>query len=299
MEMLLEPLVLTTVVAAVAMLLVYAKNRYPANSDEQIINAINDCLPQTQCAQCGHPGCLPYARAIAEGEPINRCPPGGADTIQTLAHLLGREPIPLDPEYGEESARTVAVIREAECIGCTLCIQACPVDAIIGAQQYMHSVLPDVCTGCDLCLPPCPVDCIDMVEVAVVQPPSPNLRPLVKGPESACIHCGDCEPVCPRNLSPQNLLWHRGSLDALSELNLNACIECRLCDRACPSAIPLTERFIESKRQLAAQQTEQAAAAQAESRFKLRAERLEKATVKVKTKPSSDDRAALLARLKK
>ncbi len=294
-----EPLVLTTLMAGVALLLIGAKAKYPANSEDQVINAINDCLPQTQCAQCGHPGCLPYAQAIAAGEPINRCPPGGTATIDALADLLGVEPLPLDPEFGLEAPKRVAVIREPECIGCTLCIQACPVDAIVGAQQYMHSVIPDVCTGCDLCLPPCPVDCIDMVEVAEARPAPVSLRPLANGPESACIRCGDCEPVCPRNLSPQNLLWQRDSSEAMTALNLNNCIECRLCDRACPSAIPLTQRFIEAKHSLAEQMASKAAAEQAEARFHKHSERLEQATVKIKTKPSSDDRAALLARLKK
>jgi electron transport complex protein RnfB len=296
----LEPLVLAGLTALVAALLITARKQYPEDSEEdQVVKAINDCLPQTQCAQCGHPGCLPYAEAIANGEPINRCPPGGADTIKKLAELLGREAEPLDPEFGSESPKTVAVIREAECIGCTLCIQACPVDAIVGAQQQMHSVIADVCTGCDLCLPPCPVDCIDMMPVP--PPPAQNiaLRPLVTGTEGPCIRCGDCEVVCPKGLSPQNLHWQRRSPEAMIELRLDDCIECRLCDRACPSAIPLTENFIASKSRLAEVRAEQIAAAEAEARYNKRNERLAKAKVTIKTKPSSDDRAALLARLKK
>lgn len=128
-----------------------------------IVEDINNILPQTQCGQCGHPGCRPYAEGIANGEPINKCPPGGEATIQALADLLDVEPLPLDAEHGEEKAKQVAIIREDECIGCTKCIQACPVDAILGAAKQMHTVIEAECTGCDLCVEPCPVDCIDMV----------------------------------------------------------------------------------------------------------------------------------------
>lgn len=132
-----------------------------------IVDEIDNILPQTQCGQCGHPGCRPYAEAIANGEDINKCPPGGESTIQALADLLDVEPMPLDAEHGIEKTKMVAVIREPECIGCTKCIQACPVDAILGAAKQMHSVIESECTGCDLCVEPCPVDCIDMVAVAV------------------------------------------------------------------------------------------------------------------------------------
>src|SRR5699024_1658024 len=120
-------------------------------------------LPQTQCTQCGYDGCRPYAQAIADGQAaINRCPPGGQAGVEKLAALLGQPVIPLDTERGLPGPLQVAVIDEAHCIGCTLCIQACPVDAIVGANKLMHTVLPDVCTGCELCVAPCPVDCIDM-----------------------------------------------------------------------------------------------------------------------------------------
>jgi len=128
-----------------------------------IADQINDLLPQTQCGQCGFPGCRPYAEAITNGEAINKCPPGGEAGIQALADLLDVEIIPLDEEHGEEKIKAVAYIREDECIGCTKCIQACPVDAILGAAKQMHTVIASECTGCDLCLEPCPVDCIDMV----------------------------------------------------------------------------------------------------------------------------------------
>jgi electron transport complex protein RnfB len=125
---------------------------------------IDALLPQTQCTKCGYPSCRRYADAIAAGEAaINQCPPGGAAGIRKLAGLLGRDAMPLNPENGVEGPRRVAVIDEARCIGCTLCIQACPVDAIVGAARLMHTVVADLCSGCDLCLAPCPVDCIDMV----------------------------------------------------------------------------------------------------------------------------------------
>ena len=128
-----------------------------------IVEEINALLPQTQCGQCGHPGCKPYAESIAAGGPINKCPPGGESTILALARLLDVEPEPLDAEHGKEDIRKVAFIREAECIGCTKCIQACPVDAILGSAKHMHTVITSECTGCDLCVEPCPVDCIDMI----------------------------------------------------------------------------------------------------------------------------------------
>jgi electron transport complex protein RnfB len=138
--------------------------RFRVDSDP-VIERIDAILPQTQCAQCGYPGCRPYAEAIAGGEAdINQCPPGGEAGIRMLADLLGREPKPLNPENGKEAAATVVVIDEPRCIGCTLCIQACPVDAIVGAAKLMHTVIEAECTGCNLCLPPCPVDCIDIVD---------------------------------------------------------------------------------------------------------------------------------------
>jgi electron transport complex protein RnfB len=127
---------------------------------------IEDVLPQTQCTKCGYDGCRPYAQAIAAGEAgINQCPPGGAEGIERLSAVTGRKVIPLNPVNGLERPRAVAYIDEALCIGCTLCIQACPVDAIIGAGKLMHTVVPSLCTGCDLCVNPCPVDCIVMYPV--------------------------------------------------------------------------------------------------------------------------------------
>ena len=129
-----------------------------------LIEKIDAILPQTQCGQCGYPGCKPYATAIAEGEAdINLCPPGGQEGVQRLADLLGREVKPLN---AEEKPKQVAIIDEQTCIGCTLCIQACPVDAIVGAAKQMHTVVEPLCTGCELCVAPCPVDCITMEVVA-------------------------------------------------------------------------------------------------------------------------------------
>jgi electron transport complex protein RnfB len=132
-----------------------------------LADAIDAVLPQTQCAKCGYPGCRPYAEAIARGEAdIDQCPPGGAEGIRRLAALLSRTPKPLNSAHGCEQPRTAAFIREEWCIGCTLCIQACPVDAIIGAPKQMHTVLSAECTGCELCVAPCPVDCIEMLPLS-------------------------------------------------------------------------------------------------------------------------------------
>ncbi len=136
---------------------------------------IDALLPQTQCRQCGYAGCLPYAEAISSGAAnLNRCPPGGDAVIKDLADLLQRPPVALDATCGVAKAPAVALIDEAWCIGCTLCIQACPVDAIAGAAKLMHTVIAQECTGCELCIPPCPVDCITMMPLA--RPAEPNLR---------------------------------------------------------------------------------------------------------------------------
>ncbi len=136
-----------------------------ADPDAELIEAVNAVLPQTQCAQCGYPGCRPYAQAIIKNdEPINRCPPGGEQTIEQLSTLLGTPVLALDTSCGQQKPEQVAVIKEDICIGCTLCIVACPVDAIVGAAKLMHTVIADECTGCELCIPPCPVDCIDLIQ---------------------------------------------------------------------------------------------------------------------------------------
>lgn len=133
---------------------------------------IDSLLPQTQCRQCGFAGCRPYAEAISEGRAeINQCPPGGEFTLRALAGLLGRQPLALNPANGRHKPPQLAVILESQCIGCTLCIQACPVDAIVGAARQMHTVIEAECSGCELCLPPCPVDCIELRPADQPHPP--------------------------------------------------------------------------------------------------------------------------------
>lgn len=154
---------LVSLSCAFGAILGFAAIRYKVEGNP-IVNQIDNILPQTQCGQCGYPGCRPYAQAIVDGDAINKCPPGGQTTINALADLLDVEAPSLDEEHGiEPDVKKVAFIREDECIGCTKCILACPVDAILGAAKQMHTVIIDECTGCDLCVEPCPVDCIDMV----------------------------------------------------------------------------------------------------------------------------------------
>lgn len=156
--------IVITLLALILGLALGAAAHHLQSDEKTLVDKIDQLLPQTQCAQCGYPGCRPYASAIAENTAdINQCPPGGETTVTALAELLNRKVLPLNPEYGIESPPVVAVIREYECIGCTLCIKACPVDAIVGAAKLMHTVIEDHCTGCELCIPPCPVDCIDLI----------------------------------------------------------------------------------------------------------------------------------------
>ena len=137
---------------------------------DTLADRIDALLPQTQCEQCGYHGCRPYAEAIARGEaPINQCPPGGAAGITKLAALLDQPVLPLNPDHGIEKPRMLARIVEADCIGCTKCIQACPVDAIVGAAKLMHTVIADDCTGCELCVAACPVDCIVLESMPLAQ----------------------------------------------------------------------------------------------------------------------------------
>lgn len=160
MTILIAIFALTLLCLAFGALLGFAAVRFRVEGNP-IVDQVNALLPQTQCGQCGYPGCRPYAEAIANGDKINKCPPGGETTIQALATLLDVEPEPLDAVEGEKIP-CVAYIREEECIGCTKCIQACPVDAILGSSKKMHTVIASECTGCDLCVEPCPVDCIEM-----------------------------------------------------------------------------------------------------------------------------------------
>jgi electron transport complex protein RnfB len=148
-----------------------------SEADNPLAARIDALLPQTQCTRCGYPACLAYAQAIALGEAdINQCPPGGAAGIELIAALLDRTALPLNPANGVEKPAELALIDEEVCIGCTKCIQACPVDAIVGASKLMHTVLIDECTGCELCIPPCPVDCIAMI------PPHDDRPALARAP---------------------------------------------------------------------------------------------------------------------
>ncbi len=156
-------LAIAVLAAVFGILLGFASIRFKVEADP-IVDQIDAILPQTQCGQCGYPGCRPYAQAIANGDDINKCPPGGQATIVKLADLMGVEAT--ESAHDEEtSLKTVAFIHEDDCIGCTKCIQACPVDAIIGSTKAMHTIIKDECTGCDLCVAPCPTDCIEMIPV--------------------------------------------------------------------------------------------------------------------------------------
>jgi len=160
----LAAILLTAVLAALLAIVMLLPTAASTTPEARLIQRINDLLPQTQCGRCTFKGCKPYATAVARGEAdINQCPPGGDSTAAALADLLGREPQRVDPKFGiMPSQAEVAWIDEPACIGCTKCIQACPVDAIVGASKFMHTVIAAQCTGCELCIPPCPVDCIEM-----------------------------------------------------------------------------------------------------------------------------------------
>ena len=159
--------VLSLLGLAFGLILGYASRRFKVEEDP-IVDKIDDILPQSQCGQCGFPGCRPYAESVANGGAINRCAPGGEQVMLKLADMLGVDPQPLDGDDAVlNPVRKVAFIHEDQCIGCTKCIQACPVDAIIGATRAMHTVVENLCTGCDLCVAPCPTDCIEMIPVAV------------------------------------------------------------------------------------------------------------------------------------
>jgi electron transport complex protein RnfB len=263
--------------AAAGLVLAWADRRFPPDRDA-LVEAIDALLPQTQCAQCGYPGCRPYAEAVARGAPLDLCPPGGPETALALGRLLGRAAgTPPAP-----TATPVARIDEARCIGCALCIPACPVDAIVGAAQYLHTVLEDQCTGCALCLPPCPVDCIELVARPVSEDPRPvriMARPrnrLPDQPESPCIRCGLCVPVCPEGLEPQELFWYArdGGWDEAAAHGLDRCIECGLCNQVCPSNIDLLTRFTRGRQALATQARQAAEAAEARAHFERHEERL-------------------------
>lgn len=170
---------------AFGFLIIWVSRKFKVEGNP-VVEQINAILPQTQCGQCDYPGCKPYAEAIAKGDaPINQCPPGGEDGIKKLAELLDLEVLELNPENGEETVDTIVEIVEPDCIGCTKCIQVCPVDAIVGAAKLMHTVIASECTGCDLCIPACPVDCIIKIEtplpVTVQRQQRPALWQVAEG----------------------------------------------------------------------------------------------------------------------
>ena len=230
-------LVLGGIGLAAAVLLSIARrvlaSRQDANADAVVV-AIDAVLPQSQCAQCGYPGCRPYAEAVADGERLDLCPPGGQRVVAALEALLGRD---AESELAEPSD-PIARIVEKDCIGCALCIDACPVDAIAGAAKYLHAVIPERCTGCELCVPACPVDCIELV-------PRSGSADSTAAPanESAlpCIACGRCVSACPVDLDAHalHIAFETGTTDATAF----DCIECTACTRACPSGIDLVGEF--------------------------------------------------------
>ncbi len=272
------PLIVLLLIAIIfGALLGFAAEKFKVITNP-IINQINALLPQTQCAQCGYPGCKPYAEAISAGEAINFCPPGGENTIIELANLLDMEPIPLNQKKGKEEVQKVAIIREEECIGCTFCIQACPVDAILGAAQQMHSVIAEECTGCALCEAPCPVDCIDFIPLSSVLLKTLPEKSLS---EQACIRCGLCVDACPVDLLPQQLYWFSQgkAYDRAIEHRLMDCIECGLCHAVCPSHIPLVQYYQAAKSAIHNQEVKHHQAQLVRQRFEFREQRLAKEEV--------------------
>ena len=241
-----------------------------------VSDVVNAVLPQTQCGRCGFHGCRPYADALALRQAdVNRCPPGADTGIRALADLLGRPSKPLEREIAS-TAPTVVVIDEQRCIGCTLCIQACPVDAIVGASKLMHTVIESECTGCNRCLPPCPVDCIDIVDMpGDKQPPSMH-EPGFALEHFPCIRCGDCARACPEMLAPQELyrLVADAQIELACEAGLDACTECGDCNAACPSRIPLLEWLSFGKGELGRARLERVATERAGNRFAAREARL-------------------------
>ena len=281
-------LIVTGLVAFTALSLVTARRYLDPNGNE-VVEELNRLLPQTQCAQCGYPGCRPYAEAMANGAPVTLCPPGGDRTAEKLAEKLGRS---LEQKKVKQPELAIAKIIESECIGCTLCITACPVDAIVGARNQIHTVLNEICTGCELCIPPCPVDCIDLESQPKTEYPTFPEEPM------ACINCGFCVATCPRDLQPHLLYRYRRDSDIADEFRIDDCIECRRCDQVCPSMIPLTDNFRVTKQVRAELEKARAAAQINEVRFLARQTRLNQSLNTVVSKPSQRDLESILDQIK-
>jgi len=285
------PLLILGLLFAFALARVVLQRRYPEDANE-LIDTIDTLLPQTQCAQCGYPGCRPYAEALATQQaPINLCPPGGDALFQALAELLDQSHL----QPPQTPAPMLAVIDEAACIGCTLCLPPCPVDAIVGAQGLMHTVIAQECTGCELCIPACPVDCINLVNAPPL--PIPKPRPAARTSttataeitQKACIKCSRCDPACPEGL-PAHQLLQLVQGDApnkwthLENQNLAGCIECGLCDHVCPSEIPLASLFHDAKTTLAHRQHDAAEKRRLKARYDAHSARLEAAAKQAASK---------------
>ena len=281
-------LIVTGLVAFTALSLVTARRYLDPNGNE-VVEELNRLLPQTQCAQCGYPGCRPYAEAMANGAPVTLCPPGGDRTAEKLAEKLGRS---LEQKKVKQPELAIAKIIESECIGCTLCITACPVDAIVGARNQIHTVLNEICTGCELCIPPCPVDCIDLESQPKTEYPTFPEEPM------ACINCGFCIATCPKDLQPHLLYRYRRDSDIADEFRIDDCIECRRCDQVCPSVIPLTDNFRVTKQVRAELEKARAAAQINEVRFLARQTRLNQSLNTVVSKPSQRDLESILDQIK-
>jgi electron transport complex protein RnfB len=279
-------LLLPALMHCIVLLLRLAQCRLHSD-DTELVDAVDALLPQTQCAQCGYPGCRPYADAVVGGARLDLCPPGGAPVQAAMEKLLGRDAGDRLPT----PAPVRAVIDESQCIGCFLCIDACPVDAIAGAPQWLHTVIEDRCTGCELCLDPCPVDCISLIS-AQDKPWLGNQPPTTQtDSEDACIRCGLCRPVCPEDLNPDLLWWtSRSELPGSAvQHGLDDCIECALCNQVCPSGIDLAATFSSAKNKLRTRDTLEQEAARARALFEDREDRLARTAVIV-----SDRRSARL-----